>query len=39
MISTNLICTMVDPDILFQAYFTNNANLLSDALIKEGVAI
>ena len=39
MISTNLICTMVDPDILFQAYFTNNANLLADALIKEGVAI
>ena len=39
MITTNLICTMVDPDILFQAYFTNNANLLADALIKEGVAI
>ena len=39
MISTNLICTMVDPDILFQAYFTNDANLLADALIKEGVAI
>lgn len=39
MITTNLICTMVDPDILFQAYFTNDANLLADALIKEGVAI
>ena len=39
MISTNLICTMVAPDILFQAYFTNDANLLADALIKEGVAI
>ena len=39
MISTNLICTMVDPDILFQAYFTNNANMLADALIQEGVSL
>lgn len=39
MISTNLICTMVDPDILFQAYFTNDANLLAGALIEEGVTI
>lgn len=39
MISTNLICTMVDPDILFRAYFTNDANLLASALIEEGVTI
>lgn len=39
MISTNLICTMVDPDVLFQAYFTNNANMLADALVQEGVTI
>lgn len=39
MISTNLLCTMVDPDVLFEAYFTNNANMLAEALIKEGVTI
>lgn len=39
MISTNLICTMVDPDILFEAYFTNNANMLIEALVSEGVTI
>ena len=39
MISTNLICTMVDPDILFEAYFTNNANMLAEALTNEGVTI
>lgn len=39
MISTNLICTMVDPDILFEAYFTNNAAMLTEALINEGVTI
>jgi len=39
MISTNLICTMVNPDILFEAYFTNNANILAEALVKEGVTI
>lgn len=39
MVSTNLICTMVDPDILFQAYFTNDANLLVNALVEEGVTL
>ena len=39
MISTNLICSMVDPDILFEAYFTNNASMLVDALVQEGVTI
>ena len=39
MISTNLICTMVDPDILFEAYFTNNAGKLVEALTNEGVTI
>lgn len=39
MISTNLICSMVDPDILFEAYFTNNASMLADALVQEGVTI
>lgn len=39
MISTNLVCTMIDPDILFQAYFTNNANMLTEALVNEGVTL
>lgn len=39
MISTNLICTMVDPDILFEAYFTNNASMLTEALVEEGVTL
>lgn len=39
MVSTNLICTMVDPDILFQAYFTNDANLLASTLVEEGVML
>lgn len=37
MISTNMICTVVDPDILFQAYFTNNSNMLAQALVEEGL--
>lgn len=39
MVSTNLICSMVDPDILFESYFTNNANKLTEALIEEGVTL
>ena len=33
MISTNLVCTMVYPDILFQAYFTNDSNLLDNDML------
>ena len=39
IISTNLICTMIDPDILFEAYFTNNASMLTEALVSERVII
>jgi len=39
MISTNLICTMIDPDVLFEAYFTNNASMLVEALTNEGVTL
>ncbi len=37
VIATNLIADVVGHDVLFQAYFTNNANLLASTLIDKGV--
>lgn len=39
VISTNLLCTMIDADILFEAFFTNNAEKLTQALLDEGVEV
>lgn len=39
VISTNLLCTMIDADILFEAFFTNNADKLTQALLDEGVEV
>lgn len=39
IISTNLICTMIDPDILFESFFTNDANKVVEALLNEGMDI
>ncbi len=37
VITTNLICTMIDPDILYNAYFNGKVNELTAALLNEGV--
>lgn len=39
VISTNLLCTMIDADILFESFFTNNAQKLTQALLDEGVEV
>ena len=37
VIATNLIADIIGHDTLFQAYFTNNSNLLAQTLIDKGV--
>lgn len=37
VIATNLIAEIVGNDTLFQAYFTNNASMIANALIDKGV--
>lgn len=37
VIATNLIADVVGHDVLFQAYFTNNSNLLATTLMNKGV--
>lgn len=37
VIATNLIADVIGHDVLFQAYFTNNANLVASSLVDKGV--
>ena len=39
IISTNLIAGIIGEDILYESYFKNNANLIMNALLNEGVEI
>lgn len=39
VISTNLLCTMIDADILFESFFGNDATRITQALLDEGVEV
>lgn len=39
VISTNLLCTMIDADILFESFFNNDVNRITQALLDEGVEV
>lgn len=39
VISTNLLCTMIDADILFESFFGNDASRITQALLDEGVEV
>lgn len=39
IISTNLIAGIIGEDVLYESYFKNNANLIMNALLNEGVEI
>ncbi len=39
VIATNLISNIVGPDILFQAYFTNNPNSLVNTLVNNNISM
>ena len=39
VISVNLLCNMIDTDILFKAFFEQDASIITQALIDEGVEI
>lgn len=39
IISTNLIALMVGDDLMMQSYFTNDTNLLANALLNEGIEL
>lgn len=38
MISTNMIALLVDPDIMFEAYFNNDIELIKNAWSKKGIS-
>ena len=39
IISTNLISLLVGDEVMMESYFTNNVNLLANALLSEGVEL